>query len=160
MVFLQATARPSGPAAACFRHAEDGRIRLVTSDVILREIRNVLDRPKVRAKNPQLTDASIAAFLTRLNELAPPRTDAQSVFRYPRDPKDEPYLNLAIAENADYLVSWDKDILDLATSDGPEARIFRNLAPRLQIMNPADFLALMRRSTAPATKPQSDASSA
>ena len=30
-------------------------------------------------------------------------------FTYPRDPKDEPQLNLAIEVKADYIVSRDKD---------------------------------------------------
>jgi predicted nucleic acid-binding protein len=35
------------------------------------------------------------------------------VFEYPRDPNDEPYINLAIPARAKYLVSRDKDLLDL-----------------------------------------------
>lgn len=31
-----------------------------------------------------------------------------------RDPKDEPYLNLACVSGAEYLVSRDADLLDLA----------------------------------------------
>jgi putative PIN family toxin of toxin-antitoxin system len=34
-------------------------------------------------------------------------------FRYPRDPDDEAVINLAIEAGARYLVSRDKDLLDL-----------------------------------------------
>jgi putative PIN family toxin of toxin-antitoxin system len=47
----------------------------------------------------------------------------------PRDPKDEPYLNLALAVGAQYLVSRDKDLLDLM-NDGS----FRQRYPDLTIL--------------------------
>lgn len=144
MTFLQAAASPAGPAAACFRHVEESRVRLVTLAAILREVRDVLGRPKVRAKNRRLTDESVTAFLTRLVELAPPRPDVPRRFSYPRDPKDEPYLNLVIAEGADYLVSWDNDLLDLMKDDNPDGQALRALAPKLRIVSPPEFLDVMR----------------
>ena len=38
-------------------------------------------------------------------------------FGYPRDPDDEPYLNLAIKAKADFIVTRDKDLLDLMKWD-------------------------------------------
>ena len=35
------------------------------------------------------------------------------MFSLARDPDDEPYLNLALTANVDFLVPWDKDLLDL-----------------------------------------------
>jgi predicted nucleic acid-binding protein len=57
------------------------------------------------------------------------------VLEYPRDPKDEPYLNLAIAAEARYLVSFDNDLLDLM--DDPD---FRQRFPQLTILDPPAFL--------------------
>jgi predicted nucleic acid-binding protein len=55
-----------------------------------------------------------------------------------RDPKDERYLNLAIAVGARYLVSRDTDLLDLM-KDQP----FRNQFPHLNILDPTAFLQAM-----------------
>ena len=40
-------------------------------------------------------------------------TEIPKAFTLARDPKDEPYLNLALAAGARYLVTRDKDLLDL-----------------------------------------------
>lgn len=63
-----------------------------------------------------------------------------AVFRLPRDPKDEPYLNLAIAVGARYLVSRDNDLLDLMTDESPEASAFRQQYPNLTVLDPVSFL--------------------
>ena len=67
-------------------------------------------------------------------------TDVPQVFTYERDPRDEKYINLAIASNAHYLVSRDKDLLDLRKEDLPEGQGFRAQFPSLQILDPVDFL--------------------
>ena len=47
---------------------------------------------------------------------------------------------LAIAANADYLVTWDKDMLDLMQDEG-----FRIQYPRLTILNPVALLQVLTR---------------
>jgi predicted nucleic acid-binding protein len=63
-----------------------------------------------------------------------------------RDPKDSPYLDLAIGVGADYLVTRDKDLLTLGTDDSAEAREFRRLLPGCRIVEPVDFLRYMNES--------------
>ena len=58
-------------------------------------------------------------------------------FRY-RDPDDEPYLNLAIAVSADYLVTRDNDLLDLMQDSA-----FRVRFPSLTILDPVTALRLL-----------------
>src|SRR5438132_1365376 len=60
-------------------------------------------------------------------------------FRLDRDPDDEPYLNLAIAMQPSFLVSRDKDLLDLMKDDS-----FRKAFPGLTIIEPIAFLAHVR----------------
>ncbi len=50
MVFVQALANDAGPAAACFALAREGRVELCLSRAVLAEVRDVLDRPKLRKK--------------------------------------------------------------------------------------------------------------
>lgn len=62
----------------------------------------------------------------------------------PRDPKDEPYLNLAVAAQATFLVSRDLDLLDLIKDAA-----FRQRHPDLNILDPPAFLAEMARQQPP-----------
>lgn len=144
MTFLQATTSPSGPSAACLKLVEDGLVRLVVTRAILDEVRDVLARPRIPARNPHLDDASVDAFLARVAELAPPQADVPTVFTYPRDPKDEPYLNVAISCGATHVVSFDNDLLDLMKPDNPDGQTLRSHAPDMTILTPPEFLRAVR----------------
>lgn len=65
--------------------------------------------------------------------------EVPEVFPLPRDRKDEPYINLAIASRSCYLVSRDKDLLDLI--DDPA---FRLAFPELTILDPPTLLGVLR----------------
>ncbi len=144
MTLLQATTSPSGPSAACLRRVEAGELRLVVSPPILAEVRDVLSRPRIRQRNPALDDAAVDAYLGRIATLAPPATDVPHAVTYPRDPKDEPYLDLAVHANAAFLVSFDNDLLDLMTDEGADAAAVKALAPRLTVLTPPDLLRRLR----------------
>ena len=81
------------------------------------------------------TDELIESLLDRASmiELAPKQ------FVYERDPKDEPYINLAIAAGASYLVSRDNDLLDLMR-DMEKGKAFRATYPQIIIIDPVSFL--------------------
>ena len=151
MTFLQAVARSEGAASAWFQMVEAGRVKLVVSTAILAEVEDVLDRPKIRQKNPKLTDETVAAFLIRVRELAPPAIVVPAAFAYARDPDDEPYLNLAIVSTAGYIISRDNDLLDLMQEDNPDGQAFRALTPGIQILTPPEFLRVLRYQVANAS---------
>lgn len=144
MVFLQGAGRPAGPAWACFRLVDDGQVELFLSAEIVTEIRDVLSRPKTLRKFPSLTPEWIETFLWAVEGKAFTITDAPKVETVDRDPKDEPYLNLAIAAKAKYLVSRDRDLLDLMAD-----ATFRQRHPDLHILDPVDFLGELGRLEAP-----------
>ncbi|MGH9949706.1 MAG: hypothetical protein ACRD6X_21265 [Pyrinomonadaceae bacterium] len=52
-------------------------------------------------------------------------------------------MNLAIAVNADYLVTTDRDMLDLMTGIDLESKQFRQRFRGLKIVHPNEFLKLM-----------------
>jgi putative PIN family toxin of toxin-antitoxin system len=139
MVFLQAAANSTGPAAACLRLLDTGSITLFVSNDVLSEVQDVLSRPKVRQKNPLLTDETVAKLLDRLSRLATKKDAVPQHFSFPRDPKDEPYINLAIAASAKYLVTRDNDLLDLML-ENPGGVDFRRRFPGLKILDPVLFL--------------------
>lgn len=136
MVFFQASARPTGPAARLvIDFVEGGRLALYVSDAILEEVRDVLGRPRIRAKNPAITDATVEAFCNRVRQVARRIDPVPASLTLARDPDDEPYLNLAIAVSVDYLVTRDNDMLDLM-----QDAAFRARYPTLTILDPVALL--------------------
>ena len=136
MVYLQALTS-NGPAYRLLELVEDGSVELFLSPPILAEIRNVLSRPKIRNKNRNLNDERMNAFLNKLAAMATVLTDVHAHVQFPRDPKDEPYLNLALTVGAPYLVSRDPDLLDLMADVA-----FRSAYLNLTILDPVEFLKL------------------
>jgi putative PIN family toxin of toxin-antitoxin system len=112
VVFLQAAVSQAGPAFRALQLVESGDVELLLSAEVLSEVGEVLSRKTVREKFAELTEPRIAEFLSRLRSLGTLVTDVPAVIRLPRDPGDEPYLNLALAGQADYLVTRDRDLLD------------------------------------------------
>jgi putative PIN family toxin of toxin-antitoxin system len=150
MVFLQAAARKSSVAGACLEMAEQGHVRLCLSSPILAEIHDVLLRPEIRTRFPSLTETLVNEFLASVCRIGSVYPEVGHHFAYPRDPKDEPYLNLAIEARARYLASRDNDILDLRSSLAPEAVDFRQRFPEIRILEPIEFLREMRLELLPA----------
>jgi uncharacterized protein len=144
MIFLQGAARREGAAGCSLVLVELNAIGLYVSPEILSEVRDVLSRPRVRQRFPALTDQMIDRFLVAIEERAIVVSKVERVFQFDRDPKDEPYINLAIAARANYLVSWDKDILDLADASTADGERLRRQAPELQIVEPRAFLVEIR----------------
>jgi putative PIN family toxin of toxin-antitoxin system len=140
-VFLQAITRVNGPAAQALRLVEQNAVTLYLSKAILREFRRTLTYPEISRKTPQVTDAAIDTFLARLSFRGLLLRHVPHVFDYARDPDDEPYVDLAAAAKADYLVTRDKDLLSLITDHSIEAKQFRQRFPSLRVCNPVDFIA-------------------
>ena len=61
-------------------------------------------------------------------------------YHFERDPKDERYINLAIAARASYIVSRDTDLLNLMKLNSETALDFQRRFPLLRIITPADLL--------------------
>lgn len=129
-VFLRAVInRKSLPATIVFDMAQ--AYELVTSQAINDEVRNVLHRPKLRAKFPHLTDEiaqQVMILLTSAETVTP--VDIPSVSR---DPKDDIFLACALSSSATHIVSEDNDLLVL------------NPYEDIQIVNVLDFYSLVKQ---------------
>lgn len=125
--------------------AEEGFVQLRLSEEILTELSGVLQRPTIRSRYPELTDEIVENFLKALRSTAEITSDVPKRFSYPRDIDDEPYLNLAIETEANYLVSRDKDLLDLMTGYNNECKEFRQRFRSLTVIEPIGFLTAVRR---------------
>jgi putative PIN family toxin of toxin-antitoxin system len=139
-VFLQAISRIQGPAAQALRLVESNALTLYVSRPILRELRRALAYPEVRQKNPAITDDVVGSFLARISFRGVMIRNVPHVVDLPRDPKDEPYLDLAVAVSADYLVTRDQDLLSLGSDYSIESKKLRQRVPNLKVMNTNDFL--------------------
>jgi putative PIN family toxin of toxin-antitoxin system len=144
VVFLQAAARPNSPARACLDRLDQGDLTLCLSTEVLAEVTDVLSRPKTRRRFPQLTQERTRTFLEKVRAKATFFDSVPNVFSLARDPDDEPYVNLALAAGAKYLVTRDKDLLDLMSD-----QMFQQRFPHLTILEPAAFL----RSVSPKSEP-------
>ena len=144
MIFLQGAARRESPAGACLELAEQSNIELCVSPEILAEVADVLHRPSVRAKFPALTGQVVAEFIDAVRNFATVIEDVPREFVLERDPKDEPYLNLACRSGAEYLVTRDNDLLDLAVRSSPIGLALRQRFSRLRIVEPFAFLLAVR----------------
>jgi putative PIN family toxin of toxin-antitoxin system len=107
---------------------------------VLAEVRDVLTRPELRAKAPDLTPDKVAAFLSELAGYSTWIADVPEVYRLERDPKDSKYVNLAIAASAAYLVTWDRDLLSLMDRSSIQGREFAGRFPQVRILDPPTFL--------------------
>lgn len=140
VVLLQAAVSRKGPAYACLRLARAGQLRLTLGADVLAEITDVLNRPELHRKFKTLTPEVAAAFLQDLTGNAEFVSDVPGLFTYPRDPDDEPQINLAIASGARYLVTWDQDLLDLMDETTAAGSDFRQRFPQLLILNPVALI--------------------
>lgn len=140
MIYVQGAARIKNPANACFELVESGIIELYLSREPLNEIEDVLSRPIIRNRFPTLTDEMVQAFLSDIKSKSVFLKTVKSFFSYPRDPKVEKYINLAIEAEADFLVSRDRDLLDLMSNFSTEAKEFRQKSRPLKIVEPVEFL--------------------
>ena len=140
---LQAAANKKGPAGACLAFIDEGRVKLFLSAVTFEEIRDLLNRQAIRKAFPKLSDEKVLGFLDHLMDKGHKIDDVPNVYRFDRDPKDAPYLNLAIATQAPFIVSRDNDLLDLMKDDE-----FRKAYPWLTILAPVAFLRHVRAEVA------------
>ena len=111
--------------------ARDGWFTLLFAPDIAWEIgRTVAERPDLSARVGPFEIGELLAALDAFAEEVPRHHGP--LRHVTRDPKDDYLIAHAKAGRADYLVSWDKDLLDLGEVDG------------VKIVSPAEFLRILR----------------
>ena len=112
------------------RHLIDGEYQLLYSDETVKELNDVLLRPRI-SRNI-LKDWDIAELLVLLR-FRGMRVFPKTGINVCRDPEDDKFLELAVDGHADYIVSGDKDLLALHPFQG------------IPIITPATFLDLFEK---------------
>ncbi len=90
------------------------------SEPVLSEIRNTLENLSSSLENSLITETKIESLINFLLETSEFVDRVPRHFEYARDPKDEPYINLAVETEANFIVSRDSDLLDLMKSHSDE----------------------------------------
>ena len=89
------------------------KFHLLVSNVILKEYARVINELSQEQNQPTLGDKWIT-FITQ-NALV---IEAPKVFHECRDPDDNKFIDCAIAGQASFLISGDKDLLDIKIVSG------------------------------------------
>lgn len=105
------------------RHIDSGRIEIATCAMQLRELAEVLNRPRIRkyipeAQAEEFIDLLLDVVLMVEPEQGPPLC---------RDPKDDYLLYTAMAAKADYLVSGDNDLLSISSIGNTQIITYKDL---------------------------------
>lgn len=104
---------------------------LVLSPAIVREILEVIQRPRLRRKYPALARLDPAALLARFERAEV--VEPEVVPAVCRDPDDDVFLACAIEGGAAFLITEDTDLLDLGSHRG------------VRVCRPAEFIERLGR---------------
>lgn len=132
-ILVRALIQPTGSVGPVLRRLRDGAYTLLYSESLLEELVDVLNRPHLRGKyhlDEEDIKTLLALILFRGVEVEP---NAQ--VRACRDPRDDQFLEVAAAGEADVIVSGDEDLLTLHPWRG------------IPIVTPARFLEILARQT-------------
>ena len=94
----------------------NGQYILVTSLYQVEELNHVLAYPRI-ASRLRLSDAEVGLILAALLSQGQVVPGALQLPGVTRDPKDDPLVACAVEGAADYLVSGDRDLLDLGETE-------------------------------------------
>jgi uncharacterized protein len=106
-VLLSAALRDRLPERVVLHVAVRDEFRWLVTPEILAEYTAVLRRPRFGLDEPTLEHWAELLAMRTVNVGSPPR-----VPDFPRDPKDAPFLAAALAAQADFLITGDKDLLE------------------------------------------------
>ena len=105
---------PHGVPRKIIKAWEEKKIVVLFNRTILDEIHEVLLRPAIR-KYHRLTDIQIEEFCGHIEQFGILIPQSKKLPRFPVDPDDLAIIDCAIIGKAEFLVTGDKELLDLRT---------------------------------------------
>lgn len=142
-VFWQIFFSATGTGSRCWDFVTSEQVELIISHEVLDELRDVLTRPETRSRFARAIPENVDIFIEEIIENSTFVTAVEEKFEYSRDPKDEPYINLAVQAEAHYIVSRDKDLLDLMTGHDAESKAFRQRFRPLKVVDALTFVGIV-----------------
>jgi putative PIN family toxin of toxin-antitoxin system len=132
-ILVRAVIKPAGTFGPVLLRLRHGDYTPLYAQSTIEELVDVLNRPRIRDKY-RLTDQDIQAvlglILLRGRTVLPPESEEERI-TVCRDPKDNKFLEKAVAGEADVIVSGDQDLLVLHPYAG------------IPILPPAAFLQML-----------------
>jgi uncharacterized protein len=125
-ILVRAVIKPQGTVGPILLRLRRGDYTLLYSQSLLEELIDVLSRPRLRRKYG-VNDDDIKTIISLILLRGEAVTPTQSITAC-RDPKDNKFLETAVAGQAEALVSGDEDLLTLDPFAG------------IPILQPAAFL--------------------
>lgn len=132
---------PLGAPAEIMRRWQQGDFLLLTSPVLLEELRRVLKYPRIASRLGWSSETR-RRFLESFETLTLVTAGTLSLPGVTRDPKDDAVVACAIEGQAAFVVSGDRDLLVLATYRG------------VRMVTPREFLVLLKEQASPASADQ------
>ncbi len=132
-VFVSALLTPESPPARILELALEGKLRLVLSPGIIKEIALVLQYPRVKKalRKRRLTSKEVEEAIFKILKTAAITPGAVVAEGISRDPADDMILSGAAEGQADFIISGDQDLTCLESFEG------------IRIVNPTTFLRLI-----------------
>jgi putative PIN family toxin of toxin-antitoxin system len=127
-VFLRALINPHSRCGRLLDEFADD-YELALSPAVIREVLEVLHRPRLRAKFPQIAQLDMARIIALFEQAYV--VEPRDVPPVSRDPQDDKFLACARSAGAEYLVTEDKDLLVLEEYED------------IQICKTTEFIALL-----------------
>jgi putative PIN family toxin of toxin-antitoxin system len=125
-ILIRALIKPQGTVGPVLTRLRDGDYTLLYAEPLLDELVAKLALPRIRDKY-HLTDEDVETVLALILLRGEPVLPQRRITAC-RDPKDNVVLEVAVAGEADYIVTGDNDLLVLHPFEG------------IPIVGPADFL--------------------
>lgn len=129
-VAVSATISPKGPPAEIIRSWRAQSFSWVTSDPLLEELERTLRSRRLK-RYLAWSDADLSEFLAHVRQAALIVTPTERIDVIKDDPADNRVLEAALAGGAEYIVTGDRHLLDLASHRG------------VSIVTPARFVAVL-----------------
>jgi putative PIN family toxin of toxin-antitoxin system len=107
-ILVRALIKPNGTVGPVLQRLRGGEYTLLYAPPLLEELVDVLNRPRIRHKYG-LTEADIRTVVGLLLLRGEAVTPTERITTC-RDPKDNKFLEVAVAGEADVLVSGDEDL--------------------------------------------------
>jgi conserved hypothetical protein TIGR00305 len=127
-VFISTVIKPENRVGMIVVRMRNGEYTLLYAEEMLDELVEVITRDKIW-KRYELTEETVNTFVNSIVEHGE-KVEVVTVLDVCRDPDDNILLALALDGKADYIVSGDKDLLELTPFQG------------IPIVAPAEFLAM------------------
>ncbi len=128
-ILVRALIRPRGNVGPLLLRLRSGHFTLLYTQSLLEELVDVLSRPRLRDKYG-ITEGDVKTVVALLL-LRGEAVSVSQALTVCRDPKDNKFLETAVAGKADVIVSGDEDLLVLDPFEGipiiPPAEFLRSL---------------------------------